>query len=60
MTERTKDAVFLHSLDTGGYKVMNLLTGRLAMAWKIYKIPMPEDIVKKIKQMGIKEGITPA
>ena len=59
MAKRTKDAIFLCTLDIGGYKVMNLQTGRWAMAWKVYKIPMPDEIIKKIKQMGIKDGINP-
>ena len=59
MTEQTKDAIFLHTLNTGGYEVMNLQTGRQATAWKVYKIPMPDEVIKCIKQMGIKDGIKP-
>ena len=59
MTERTRDAIFLRTLDTGGYEVMNLSTGRLSTAWKVYEIPIPDNIVKKIEQMGTREGIKP-
>ena len=29
------------------------------MAWKIYEIPMPDEVIKRIKQMGIKDRIKP-
>ena len=57
MSERIRDAIFLRTLDISGYKVMNLQTRRRATAQKIYKIPMPDEVIKQIKQMGIKDGI---
>ena len=59
MTKRTKDAIFLRTLDIGGCKVMNLQTGRWATAWKVYKIPIPDEVIKQIEQMGMKNRIKP-
>ena len=59
MTKRTKDVIFLRTLDTGGYKVMNLQTGRQATAWKVYETLMLDEAIKRIKQIGIKDGIKP-
>ena len=59
MAERTTVAIFLHMLDTGGYEVMNLHTSKMSTAWKLYEIPMGDDIIKQVEALGTKEGIKP-
>ena len=59
MNERTCDAIFLRTLDTGGYEVMNLRTGKMATAWKLYEVPMTNDIIKRIESLGERDGIKP-
>ena len=59
MNERTCDAIFLRTLDTGGYEVMNLQTGKMATEWKLYEVPMTNDVIKQIESLGERDGIKP-
>ena len=59
MEERTKDAVHLDTLDgpQGGYECLNLRTGRIITAYKLYELPVADLVKARIEELAARDKI---
>ena len=57
MEERTKDAIYLDTLDgpQGGYLCMNLRTGRVITAYKLYELPVTDLVKARVEELARKD-----
>ena len=59
MEERTKDAIYLDTLDgpQGGYECLNLRTGRIITAYKLYELPLTDLAKARVEELAAKDKI---
>ena len=59
MEERTKDAIYLDTLDgpQGGYECMNLRTGRIITAYKLYELPVTDLVKARVEELARQDKV---